>query len=65
MNLWDEFEKKETEEAKFVFKMDKLGAVLQAKYYSELLNDNALFDEFYHNAKDLCGEFIEIADENW
>jgi len=62
LELWNEFEAKETPEAKFAFKMDKLGAVLQAKYYSELLNDNKLFDEFYENAKDLCGEFIEIAD---
>lgn len=61
LELWEEFETKESEEAQFVFKMDKLGAVLQAKYYSELLNNNDLFEEFYENAKDLCGEFIEIA----
>lgn len=62
LSLWNEFENKETEEAKFVFKMDKLCAVLQAKYYSEIIKDNnKLFDEFYNNAKDLCGEFIEIA----
>ena len=62
LELWNEFESKESEESKFVFKMDKLGAVLQAKYYSELLDNNSLFEEFYNNAKDLCGEFIEIAD---
>lgn len=61
LELWKEFEAKESQEAQFVFKMDKLGAVLQAKYYSELLNNNSLFDEFYENAKNLCGEFIEIA----
>ena len=60
--LWNEFEEGKTEEAKFVFKMDKLGAVMQAKYYSELLHDNKLFDEFYNNAVDLCGEFIEVAE---
>ena len=64
LELWEEFELKESKEAQFVFKMDKLGAVMQAKYYSELIHDNnALFDEFYGNACDLCGEFIEIANK--
>lgn len=63
LDMWLEFEKKETKEAKFVYKMDKLQAILQAKYYSEILNDdNTLFKEFYENGIDLCGEFIELAD---
>lgn len=61
LELWEEFEAKETEEAKFAFKMDKLGAIMQAKYYSELLQNNNLFDEFYSNGTELCGEFIEVA----
>ena len=62
IELWLEFEEKKTKEAIFVYKMDKLQAVMQAKYYSESINDNnKLFDEFYENSDELCGEFIEIA----
>ena len=63
LELWKEFEERKTKEAKFVYKMDKLQAVMQAKYYSELTNDsNKLFDEFYNNAIPLCDEYLEIAD---
>lgn len=61
LDLWLEFEEKKTKEASFVYKMDKLQAVLQAKYYSELTNSPNLFKEFYDNAITKCGEFIEIA----
>lgn len=62
LDLWLEFEEKKTDEAAFVYKMDKLQAVMQAKYYSELINDNnKLFDEFYENAIPKCENFIEIA----
>ncbi len=64
LELWLEFEEKKTKEASFVYKMDKLQAVMQAKYYSELINDNEkLFDEFYENAIPKCGEFLEIAEK--
>lgn len=64
LDLWNEFEEKKTKEAIFAFKMDKLGAVMQAKYYSELINDNnVLFDEFYNNALGLCDEYIHISTE--
>ena len=63
LDLWLEFEEKKTKEAIFVYKMDKLQAVMQAKYYSELINDdNKIFEEFYNNAIDKCKEFLEIAD---
>ena len=63
LDLWEEFEKRETKEAIFVYKMDKLQAVMQAKYYSELLEDDEkLFREFYNNAIPKCGDFLEIAD---
>ena len=61
LDLWNEFENKKSEEAKFAYKMDKLGAIMQAKYYSELLHNNDLFDEFLENGFELCGEFIEVA----
>ena len=50
LELWKEFEEKETTEAQFVYKMDKLQAVMQAKYYSELIDNPELFEEFYNNA---------------
>ena len=62
LELWKEFEEKKTKEAAFVYKMDKLQAVLQAKYYSELTNSPELFKEFYENAIPKCGDFLEIAD---
>jgi len=61
LDLWLEFEEKKTEEAKFVYKMDKLQAVMQAKYYSELTDNEKLFEEFYENAIPKCGEYLEIA----
>lgn len=61
LDLWMEFEEKKTEEAIFVYKMDKLQAVMQAKYYSEIIDDNYVtFDEFYNNALDKCIEYLEI-----
>lgn len=63
LEFWKEFEEKKTEEAIFVYKMDKLQAVMQAKYYSELIqDDNKVFKEFYDNAIDKCKEYLEIAD---
>ena len=61
LDLWKEFEEKKTPEADFVYKMDKLQAVMQARYYGELLNRDELFEEFYDNAIKKCGDFIEIA----
>lgn len=61
LDLWKEFEEKKTKEAAFVYKMDKLQAVMQAKHYSQLLDDQELFKEFYDNAIPKCGEYLEIA----
>lgn len=61
LDLWLEFEEKKSPEASFVYKMDKLQAVMQSRYYSELTNNPALFDEFYENAIPKCGEFLEIS----
>lgn len=63
LDLWKEFEEKKTKEAIFVYKMDKLQAVIQAKYYSEIIKDNnATFEDFYNNALDKCKEYLEIVD---
>lgn len=61
LDLWKEFEEKKTKEAIFVYQMDKLQAVMQAKYYSKLTDDDSYFEEFYENALSKCGDFIEIA----
>lgn len=47
MELWEEFERKETIEAKFVYSIDKLQAVLQAEEYSQTYDMPELFAEFY------------------
>lgn len=61
LDLWLEFEEKKSEEASFVYKMDKLQAVMQARFYGELTNNPDLFKEFYDNAIPKCGEFLEIS----
>ena len=63
LDLWLEFEEKKSKEAQFAYKMDKLNAVLQAKYYSEVTKNPNLFTEFYETAIKDCGEFLEVADE--
>lgn len=64
LDLWKEFEEKKTQEAIFVYKMDKLQAVMQARYYSEIINDdNATFEDFYNNALDKCKEYLEIVEK--
>ncbi len=49
--LWDEFEKKETKEAKFAYDMDKLEAALNSLRYEKSLNitgeDKKNLDRFY------------------
>ena len=43
---------------------DKLQAVMQARYYSELIQyNNATFEDFYNNALDKCKEYLEIVEQ--
>lgn len=50
-DLFMEYEAKETPEARFVKDMDKLDAVLQAKYYDENnRTKDKIFNEFYNYA---------------
>lgn len=47
INLWNEFEERQTEEAKFVYQLDKLDPILKAKYLDEVLNREDLYDDFF------------------
>lgn len=47
IGLWDEFEDRETEEAQFVYDLDKLDPILKAKYLDAQLDRNDLFSDFY------------------
>lgn len=46
--LWKEFESLQTDEAIFVFLLDKFQSVLQAKEYSEKYNMPELYEEFFN-----------------
>lgn len=46
INLWNEFEDRETNEAKFVYLLDKMDPVLKAKYLDEKLGREDLFKDF-------------------
>ncbi len=48
INLWLEFEERQTEEAKFVYMVDKLDPVLKADFLDDELNRNDLFDDFFN-----------------
>lgn len=53
INLWKEFESLETDEAIFVFLLDKFQSVLQAKEYSQKYPMPELYEEFlnwYNNS---------------
>jgi len=53
LHLWLEFEENITPEAQFVKKIDKLDAVMQSKVYSNINENDDIFNEFYNNSKDL------------
>lgn len=47
INLWEEFEERKSEEAKFVYQLDKIDPVLKARYLDKKLHRDDLFDDFY------------------
>lgn len=47
INLWLEFEARETKEAKLAYEIDKLDAVLKAGYLDKILKRNDIFEEFF------------------
>ena len=55
-SLWVEFEENKTKEAQFVKRIDKFDAVCQAKIYSDRFDMQALYEEFYGNAKEYTDE---------
>lgn len=58
LDLWIEYEAKQTAEAKFVDDIDRLDAVLQAKIYSAEADDNdKIFMEFYTRAQKVAEKY--------
>lgn len=47
INMWKEFEKRESKEANFVYELDKLDPVMKAKCLDEILERNDLLLDFY------------------
>ncbi len=47
IQLWKEFEARETDEARFVYELDKIDPVIKAFYLDRMLNRNDLFPDFY------------------
>ena len=60
LELWLEFEENKSPEAKFVKKIDKMDAVLQAKIYSDEINNSAVYDEFRNGSKEISDEFDDF-----
>lgn len=58
IDLWLEFENRGSEEAKFVYELDKLDPVLKARFLDKNLNRDDLFDDFY-DYEDKRGTFID------
>ena len=68
LDLFVEYEKRDTPEAVFVKKMDKVDVVLQARYYDihhrshffeQKQEWNSLFEEYEKNARKILGDFLE------
>jgi len=57
--LWEEFEKRETAEAKFVYAMDKLDVVLMAKEYAKVTKNDALFEELFATNGKHCEQYLK------
>ena len=57
--LWEEFEKRETAEAKFVYAMNKLDVVLMAKEYAKVTKNDALFEEFFATNGKHCEQYLK------
>lgn len=47
IDLWLDFEDKKSNEAEFVYQLDKLDPILKAKFIDEEMKRDKLFDEFY------------------
>lgn len=47
ISLWEEFEQRETKEAKFTYELDKLDPILKAQYLDSALDREDLFEDFF------------------
>lgn len=47
ISLWCDFEYKKSNEAKFVYQLDKLDPILKAKFIDNELSQDKLFSDFY------------------
>lgn len=59
LDLWQEFEDKKTEEAKFCKMIDRLECVMQAKNYGDRVGDYSVFREFFNHAYDEIKDYIQ------
>lgn len=57
LDYWYEFKEQKTLEAQFVYKMDKLDALMQSKVYAEQSNAPELFEDFKGNNLKIYNEF--------
>lgn len=60
--LWQEYEKKESEEAKLVFELDRLEGIFQAREYEDRKNFKVTLEEFYEfgNVRLRAGELKAV-----
>lgn len=47
INLWEEFESRESNEARFVYELDKFDPIVKAEYLDEVLGRTDLLSDFY------------------
>ena len=59
-DIWLEFEKGQTKEAKFVKKLDKYDAVCQSKIYAEEYDMEKLFEEFRDSVPEIYDELNDL-----
>ena len=57
LDLWEEFEKKESKEAIFVKELDRFDSIKQAKLYSEEYNRPEIYEDFYTNNKEIADKY--------
>ena len=57
LDLWEEFEKKESKEAIFVQEMDRFDAIKQSKIYAEKYNKPEIFEDFSSNNQEITDKY--------
>lgn len=59
-DIWLEFEKGQTREARFVKKLDKYDAMCQSEIYAKEFDKQDLFEEFRDSLPDVYEEFTDL-----